>query len=220
MSSVAAAPPRTIVVLGDSLSAPRPGRLCWPVELARRAGASARDGTTVVNRAISGNRLLRDGLGPSGLSRLERDVLREPGLDAVVLLLGTNDLAYPQLRAEDLPGIDLGEASAEELVTGYRQAAGRIRKAGARAVGATLPPFGGAVAWSPAAEARRQAMNFWIRESDVLDAVLDFDAVLRDPAEPARLLPAFDSGDHLHPNDQGQAAMAEAASVSLFQGPG
>jgi lysophospholipase L1-like esterase len=216
LTTLAATPPRTVVVLGDSLSAARPGSLCWPVELARQIAASGRVGPGVVNRAISGNRLLRHGYGPSGLSRLERDVLGESGLAAVVLLLGTNDISYSQLRAEDLPGIDRSPASAADLAAGYQEVARRVREAGARAVGATLPPFGGAPTWSPAAEAKRQALNFWIRESNLLDAVLDFDAVLRDPAEPTRLLPGFDSGDHVHPSDAGQAAMAAAVNPSLL----
>ncbi|MBN4683678.1 SGNH/GDSL hydrolase family protein, partial [Pandoraea nosoerga] len=127
------------------------------------------------------------------------------------------------------PGTSLAPASplvaAEDIINGYRQIIVRSRQHGIKIMGGTLTPFKGSEVpypnyWSPQKEATRQAVNRWIRTSGAFDAVVDFDAVVRDPASPQNLLPVFDSGDHLHPNDAGYAAMANAVNLSTLRSVG
>ncbi|KAA9395476.1 SGNH/GDSL hydrolase family protein [Kocuria coralli] len=158
----------------------------------------------VVNSGISGNRLLEDA-GPEGVSamaRFDSDVLARQNVDTVVLLEGINDIGQTD-----------GEVPAEELIGVYRQFIDRSRDHGLRVVGATLTPYTGADYATEMGEETRQEVNDWIRNSGEFDDVVDFDATLRDPADPERILPDFDPGDHLHPNDQGYAAMAEAVDL-------
>ncbi|MFD5427953.1 SGNH/GDSL hydrolase family protein [Streptomyces sp. NPDC127084] len=202
----------TVVAIGDSLtdgagSTPDTDRR-WPDRLAARLRAG-RWGYGVVNQGISGNRALSDGTGPSGLSRFERDVLDRPGVRVVVIDLGINDIIRPPRPAG--PG---------ELTAALRTLAERARARGLRVVGATLMPFGGHRRHTPALEAVRQEVNAAIREGAVFDAVLDFDRALRDPYAPGRLDPAYDSGDHLHPNDAGYARMAQSVDLSVLIGDG
>jgi lysophospholipase L1-like esterase len=213
-------PPAAVVALGDSITdgnGSTPGRdQRWPDHLSRRL---APHGIAVLNAGISGNRLLRDGMGESGLSRLHRDVFRHQGVHALIVLLGTNDIGWPGgafAPAEPAMTVD-------QLSAGFRQLVEQARSRGIRVVGATLPPFEGALAgtpleghYSPEKEVVRQAINAWIRGSGAFDAVADFDAVLRDPARPTRLRPEFDSGDHLHPGDAGYKAMADAIDIALL----
>ncbi|MBB3222741.1 SGNH/GDSL hydrolase family protein [Pseudoduganella umbonata] len=208
-----------IVALGDSITdgaiTTANANRRWPDLLARRLPAGAQMG--VVNRGIGGNRLLRDpeGWPPFGravLARFDRDVLATAGARHLVLLIGINDIGHP--KAADVP-------PAEELIAGYRQVIARARTHGIAVHGATLTPFEGTVFpgyYTPAKEAVRQAVNRWIRDSREFDSVIDFDRALRDPARPARLLVKYDSGDHLHPNDAGMAAMADAVPLELFNG--
>jgi len=178
----------------------------WPDYLALRLqnlGASGRAG--VVNRGISANQLLTTeptGLlaGRAGLERYDRDVLSTPGVRSVIVLIGINDISYHS-------------ASAARLADGYRQLVARGRARGIKVYGATLPPFESSPYYTSAREAIRQAVNGWIRGSGAFDGVIDFDVLLRDPARPARLLPAWDSGDHLHPNDAGYQRMANAVPL-------
>ncbi|WP_298183128.1 SGNH/GDSL hydrolase family protein [Saccharomonospora sp.] len=158
----------------------------------------------VLNSGISGNRLLTDAgaSGDSALARFDRDVLSRPGVQTVVLLEGINDIGNSE-----------GALEPEQLIAVYRQFIARAHAAGITVVGATLTPFEGAAYYTEAGEADRQAVNEWIRDSGEFDAVVDFDAVLRDPAHPSRILPAYDPGDHLHPNDAGFAAMAAAVDL-------
>ncbi|MFJ8468938.1 SGNH/GDSL hydrolase family protein [Streptomyces swartbergensis] len=174
----------------------------WPDYLARRLRTSP---TTTVkgvaNEGIAGNKVLADGPGQSALNRLSRDVLSLPGLRTVFLFQGVNDI-----KAE--PG-----ATAGELIAGYRRLADRVHAAGKCLVAATIAPYKGWQEWDPAGEAVRQEVNTFIRTSGAFDAVTDFDRILRSPYDPERILPAFDGGDHLHPNDKGMQAMADAVDL-------
>ncbi|MFE2934278.1 SGNH/GDSL hydrolase family protein [Streptomyces sp. NPDC059278] len=189
-----------IAVLGDSITegvgTPDDADLRWPDQLARRLPGSA-----VANLGISGNRLLLDDarFGPGGQSRFDRDVLSLPGLRTVLVHLGVNDLQQPPSQTD--PAL---------VLAGYRQLVLRARNAGLRTVGATIAPFGGWTRWTPELETVRQRINAAARTGRIFDAVVDFDAALRDAQNPARLLPAYDSGDGLHPNPSGHAALAAA----------
>lgn len=212
---------RTVVAFGDSItdgngSTPDANRR-WPDYLARRLAAS---GVAVANAGISGARVLGDRMGVNALARFEQDVLSQPGVRSVVVLMGINDIGWPGSPFE--PGAP--SIQAEDLIAGYRQLIAAAHARNVRIVGATLLPFEGALRgtpveghFSPAKDAVRRALNEWIRSSGAFDAVVDFDAVMRDPRHPARLLPAYDSGDHLHPGDAGYQAMADAVGIrSLF----
>ena len=211
-------PARTVVVLGDSItdgngSTPDADRR-WPDLLADRL---APHGIAVANAGISGARLARDGMGRSALARFEQDVLGQPGVSDVIVLLGINDIGWPGSPfAPHEPA-----ATLDELTTAYRQLVAQAHLRGVRVTAATLPPFEGALAgtpyaghYSPAKDALRRQFNDWIRTAGAFDAVADFDAVLRDPAHPGRLRAAFDSGDHLHPGDAGYRAMAAAIDAA------
>jgi lysophospholipase L1-like esterase len=213
---------RTVVALGDSItdgngSTPNADRR-WPDYLARRLAPL---GIGVANAGISGARLLKDGMGVKAADRLERDVLGQPGASHVIVLLGINDIGWPGSPFAPHEA----QARLEDLADGYRALVARAHARGLKVIGATLPPFEGALEgtpyaghYSPAKEALRQRLNDWIRSSGAFDAVADFDAVLRDPANPRRLLPAYDSGDHLHPGDAGYRAMAESLDLGTLAG--
>ncbi|MFG3044290.1 SGNH/GDSL hydrolase family protein [Streptomyces sp. NPDC048241] len=198
--SVRPAHPRTgaVVALGDSITdgwGSTPGRdRRWPDDLARRLRA---DGTGVANAGISGNRVLTgNNGGPSAVRRLERDVLSQPGVRAVILYEGVNDL-----KAKD-------GASAAEIVAGYREITKRAHAAGLCVIGATVAPFKGWLQWDPDAETVRREVNQRMRADGGFDAVADIDRALRDPRDPERLRPDLDAGDHLHPDDEGMRAIA------------
>ena len=182
----------------------------WPDRLAERLAASGDDDTGVVNEGISGNRILHDNAGPNALSRLDRDVLATPGF--MTVLLGINDIGFGGF-------IPTEAVSADDIIGGYRQLIARAHSRGIRIYGATLTPFDnvGSPYFSAAHEVERQAVNAWIRTSGEFDAVIDFDKVVRDPNNPSKLLPAFDSGDHLHPSDAGYKAMADSINLKLFK---
>ena len=158
----------------------------------------------LVNAGITGNRVLTYGEGPSALARFDRDVLTTPGLTHVILLEGINDISRSAVDT----------VAAEDIVYGLRQVVERAHERGIVVYGATLTPYERA---RPENEAKRQAVNQWIRTSGVFDGVIDFDAVIRDPAKPTRMLPAYDSGDSLHPSDAGYQAMANAIDLALFR---
>jgi lysophospholipase L1-like esterase len=159
---------------------------------------------------IGGNCVLSDCLGPAALDRFERDALGHAGARWLVILEGINDIG----RAPDSAS---AEAVAAELTAAYGRMIEGARAGGLRVYGATLLPFGGSFYDAPYREAARQTVNGWIRSAGRFDAVIDLDAALRDPADPRRLLPAADTGDHLHPNETGHRMMAEAVDLTLFQ---
>jgi lysophospholipase L1-like esterase len=215
---------RAVAVIGDSITDGATAGLDadsrWPDFLANRL---APHGVAVVNAGISGARLLSDGMGINALARLERDVLTQPGVHTLIVMLGINDIAWPGTAFAR----DAQRPTLAALVAGYRQMIARARSHGIRVIGATLTPFEGALPGTPLADyyqrdkdALRQQVNAWIRHGEAFDAVIDFDAALRDPARPARLRARFDSGDHLHPGDEGNRAMAEVIDLgSLLRGP-
>lgn len=204
-------PPRLLVAFGDSITegarASGGSYTGWPERLAR---LTAGRGLALINAGISGNRLLRDGAGSNALARFDRDVLAVPGATDIILLEGINDIGWGTAK----PATD-GPISAAELISADRQLIARAHARGLRVIGGTLLPYRGAVYWTPAGEQIRQALNHWIRTSGAFDAVIDFERAVADPADLSRLAPAMDPGDHLHPNDSGYAAMADAAAKAL-----
>ncbi|ARA93149.1 hypothetical protein AWN76_008240 [Rhodothermaceae bacterium RA] len=202
-----------VVTLGNSITDGRGSgtnrQNRWPDELARRLQADPRTAhVAVLNMGIGGNCVLRFCLGPSALERFERDVLGQNGVRWLIVLEGVNDIG----TAEP----DSAAAVARDLMAAYQTMIDRAHARGIRVYGATILPFGGSFYDAPEREAARQTVNDWIRTSGAFDAVIDFDAALRDPAQPTRLLPAADTGDHLHPNETGYRMMAEAVDLTLF----
>lgn len=219
----AAASARSVAVIGDSITDGATASLDqdqrWTDHLAARL---APEGVAVVNAGISGGRLLRDGMGQSALDRFQRDVLDQPGVASVIVLIGINDISWPGTafaRGETRPTL-------AELQAGYRDLAERAHARGLRILGATLTPFAGALPGTPlddyyalGKDAQRRQLNAWLRTDSPFDAVIDLDAALRDPADPSRMAAAYDSGDHLHPGDAGNRAMAEAVDLEVLMGP-
>jgi lysophospholipase L1-like esterase len=210
---VPATPGQTLVTFGDSITegvVSTPGAFrSWPDRLAERLQANAATrGWSIVNAGIGSNRLLHDRPSTSALSRFDRDVLSVPGARAVVVMLGINDIQYThRFPAEAV--------HAAEEIAALRQLIGRAHAAGLRIYGATITPFEGSSDYTAEGEADRQAVNAFIR-SGAFDGVVDFDAVLRDPANPARLRASLESNGHLHPNDAGYILMGDSVDLSLF----
>jgi lysophospholipase L1-like esterase len=210
---------RGVVVIGDSLTDGRGsttnGNDRWPDRLFDRlqAGHDTRR-IAVLNQAAGGNRVLNNGLGPSVLSRIDRDLLAQSGVAWLLLFEGVNDIGTAA------PDESSQKKTADDLIAGYQQVIERAHTHDIPVYGATLLPFGGAGYDDPGGfrETARQAVNRWIRTSRRFDAVIDFDAAVRDPAIPRQLLPAFDVGDHLHLNPAGYRALAEAVPTRLFRG--
>lgn len=226
-----------IVTLGDSITdgtASTPDTNSrWPDFLARRLAAAHGDAAPgVLNVGIAGNRVLSDNggmeailrrgappgpgeatpdpnafFGPSALSRFDRDVLLQPGVTHVVVLESINDVGF----AFDNPW-----PAVEDLTAAHTALVQRAHARGLRIYGGTLMPFEGAITYSETGEAKRQALNAWLRTRSPYDAIIDFDAAIRDPDHPTRILPAYDPGDAIHCNDEGYRAMAEAVDLTLF----
>lgn len=211
-----------IVAFGDSITdgfGTGPDRNeRWPDFLAERLQADPKlRHLSVLNHGISGNRLLNDSLGPNALARFERDVLGQSGVRYVIILEGVNDLGT-STRLGAIPA-EAHQRLVTDLIGAYRQMVARARARGIKVIGATILPFAGTPTYNPTAanEADRQALNAWIRTPGNFDAVIDFDAVMRDPAQPDRLKAELDIGDHLHPSIAGYRAMADAVPLSLFR---
>lgn len=206
----------TVVALGDSITDGQATTVdadrSWPALLAKRLNASpATRNVAVVNQGISGNQVLRDGMGVSALARLDRDVLSRPGVRWVVLLEGINDI--------NLQGSQPGEGALtpEDLIWGYKQIVARCHLRGIRVVGATIMPEKGVWIANERTEEIRQTVNRWIRTKGNFDAVVDFDAIARDPSDQSLLRAEFNPGDHIHPNDAGNQAMADAFDLAVFK---
>jgi lysophospholipase L1-like esterase len=203
--------PASVVAFGDSITdglrATVNANKRWPNDLARRLAARHGRILSVVDQGISGNRVLADGAGVSAQARLDRDVLTQTGARVVILLEGINDIGFADLGLG--PPI-----TADDLIAGYQQIIARCHNAGLSIIGGTLLPFKGVPGyWNETGEQIRQQVNQWFRTSRAFDAVVDFAAVMADPNDPLMLNPAYDSGDHLHPNDAGYQAMADAIDL-------
>jgi lysophospholipase L1-like esterase len=209
----------TVAVLGDSLTDGRGsttnGNDRWPDQLFDRLRADRRTaGVAVANQAAGGNRVLNDGLGPNALARLDRDVLAQSGVAWLIVFEGVNDIGTAD--ADEAAQRDV----ADDLIAAYDQIIVRTHAQGIRVYGATLTPFGGNTPYDDEAgmrETARQRVNAWIRTAHRFDGVIDFDAAVRDPANPRRLRPAYDVGDHLHLNPAGYRALAGAVPVWMLQ---
>lgn len=218
----AEAPARTIVTIGDSRtegagSTPDSNH-SWPELLAERLAPTG----YVANQGVGGNRLLNDGIGVGVLARFDRDVLATPGIGYVVVVLG-GDLAVTFAPRDDGPMAEFlanfpgAPVTTDDVIAGYRQLIARAHEHGVRIYAATNMPYEGSDVYSPEGENARQALNKWIRTSGEFDAVLDFDAVWRDPDQPGRIRDDFHAGDHLHGNDAGYRALADSVDLALFR---
>jgi lysophospholipase L1-like esterase len=207
-----------LVCFGDSLTDANLSSLDtnhrWPDQLARRLAArSGGRPIGIMNQGIGGNRILHDVRGDCGLKRFDRDVLAQPGVTHCIVFLGINDIRYRADREHEI-------VTAEEMTAGLAQFATRAKSRGIKIYGATLLTFENetflAGAYTKAGEAKRQAVNAWIRSAGAFDAVLDFEAFLRDPDNPTQMLPIYDCSDHLHPSDRGYDHLGDSIDLKLF----
>lgn len=233
----------TIVAFGSSLTdgdgSTKDGNRRWPDVLAEQLQKDGYTEVGVLNEGIIGNRLLSDvrsprqaggplgtaferlapALGQAGVARFERDVLAQAGVKYVILALGVNDILFP---GSFIPPTE--SVTAQDVISGNRKLIARAHKKGIRAIGTTIPPFENAIFrspyfdrfYTPEKEKVRQEVNAWIRNGSEFDGVIDFDEVVGDPNHPTRLLPSYDSGDHLHVNDSGNVAQGSAIPLALF----
>jgi lysophospholipase L1-like esterase len=204
-----------VVVLGNSITDGRGSgtnkQNRWPDELARRLQQNPDTRlVAVLNQGIGGNCVLRDCLGPAALRRFERDVLEATKVRWLIILEGINDIGQTQ-------SAEAATKVAGDLIAAYEQMIDHAHAKHIKVYAATLLPFGGSFYDTAFREKARHAVNEWIRNSGHFDGVIDLDAALRDPADPLRLLPAADTGDHLHPNETGHRMMAEAVDLTLFK---
>jgi lysophospholipase L1-like esterase len=221
---------RVIVAFGDSTtdgdgSTPETDRN-WPSDLFRRMELTHSGSQfAVVNEGLAGNRLLKDGptasFGIAGVARFDRDALSLPGTAYIVLLEGINDIGFPGASFGDLHlAPATGGPTVDDITGAYKKLIVLAHAKGIRVIGATIMPCEGVPIsgyYTEAKEQMRQSVNQWIRTSGAFDGVVDFDAVVRDPEHPTQLLPRFASGDHLHPNDTGYQAIAQAINLTLFR---
>ncbi len=222
LSVVPDAPAHAIVAIGDSITDGMRSTLNanrrWPDGLAKRLESAGRRDVAVLNLGISGNRLLHDSAcyGERLVARFRRDALEQPGVRTVVVQIGINDINFGYVPPHggldcDVPHVIV---TAPEMIAGYQSLIAAACSRNVRIIGTTIPPG----KLPPEREAVREAVNQWVRSSGAFDGVIDFDAALRDPAQPTRMLPRLDSGDGTHPSDAGYAAMAEAVPLSLLLG--
>lgn len=208
----------TVVTLGDSITdgvgAPLDANARYPNDLARRLAARPGPTLSVVDEGIGGNRVLAGTrcCGVGAVARFRRDVLGHPGVRDVILLEGVNDIGQSQSRGTATAPHTW--VSAQQIIDGYERIIAMAHAAGLRVFGGTLTPFRGARYWTPAGEAKREAVNHWIRDGGAFDGVIDFAAAVAAPGDPEQIAPAFDSGDHLHPDAAGYRAMARAVDLA------
>jgi lysophospholipase L1-like esterase len=212
-----------IVTFGDSITdgfnSTVDGSKRYPNDLSLRVAADARlAGFSVANAGISGNRILHDSFGPNGEGRFDRDALQTTGVTHVIVLLGINDIGFSNI-------IPTEAVTADQITAGLQNLVDQAKAKKVKIYLATLTPFDHAIGpdgnpspyYDDASEAKRQQVNAWIRANTAkADGIIDFDAALRDPSAPSKILSAYDSGDHLHPNDAGYQVMANAIDLSLF----
>jgi lysophospholipase L1-like esterase len=205
-----------LVAFGDSITDGRRSTTDannrWPDQLERRLLAQTppvRVG--MMNGAIAGNRVLSEStyaFGINALARFEHNALSQSGVTHIIVMEGINDIGNARTNAAP---------SAEDVIAGYKQMIMQAHSRGLKIYGATLTPFFGAGYYTETGEAKRQAVNQWIRTSKAFDGVIDFDAATRDPKDPKKLLAGYDSCDHLHPSDAGYKAMADAIDLNLLR---
>ena len=214
---------RAIVTFGDSITdgdgSSADANKRWPDVLAERLQAAGGTPTAVLNQGISGERVLTDRMGVNALAHFDQAVLTHPYVDTVIFMMGINDIGWPDSVLDP----HAVAPTAEEIIDGYEQLIARAHDHGMRIIGATLTPFNNAFGGGPLEgyyneekEAKRVAVNEWIRTGGAFDGVIDFDKVVQDPANPNKILPAFDKGDNLHPNDAGYKAMAESIDLKML----
>jgi len=213
----------TVVAFGDSITnghqSTQNANGRWPNDLARRLlSGPPGQALGVIDEGISGNRLLHDSscFGVNALARLSRDALAQAGAKDVILLEGIIDIGFSNLPNSGC-AVPNTAVSAAQIIGAYLQIIHRVHAAGPKIFGGTLTPFKGSIYWSLAAEAKREAVNHWIQTSGAFDGVIDFAAAVASPSDPLVMNPAFDSGDHLHPNDAGYQAMANAVDLAMLR---
>ncbi|GLQ89069.1 SGNH/GDSL hydrolase family protein [Dyella flagellata] len=215
-TDLAAPPYKVVVAFGDSItdgygSTPDTNRR-WPNDLDNRVQSDAQDlgHVSVVNAAIAGNRWIYDGVGPAGVTRFAHDVAGVSGATHVMILLGINDIGIGELIPQQ-------NVSADQIIAAMQATIAQAKASGIKIYLGTITPFNGASYYDAAGEAKREAVNAFVRSANGADGVLDFDQVVRDPSNPTALLPAYDSGDHLHPNDIGYQAMANSINLGVLE---
>lgn len=210
IENLSSEPTRVVVAFGDSITDGAASTVGaarrYPNLLDDRLKAAGFARTSVVNQGIGGNRWLNDVIGPSGSGRFERDVLDVPGVTHALVFMGVNDIGFSAFVPQQ-------EVSAEQILGAIGGAVGKARARGLKVLVGTLLPYKGAGYYSAAGEAKRQAVNEGLRSNRDVDGVIDFDRIMQDATDPLLLKPAYDSGDHLHPNDAGYAAMAAAVDL-------
>jgi lysophospholipase L1-like esterase len=211
----------TLVAFGDSITdglrSTVNANARWPNDLARRLDAVSGDTLSVADEGISGNRVLNSDLccGINALARFGNDALMRPGVKEIILLEGINDIGFSVVPPNPLIA-PTTNVTADQIIAGYEQLIAEAHAQGLKIFGATLTPFKGAGYWSPQGEIKREKVNNWILTSGAFDGVIDFASAIADPSDPQVMNPAYDSGDHLHPNDAGYQAMANAIDLSML----
>ena len=216
VTDLAAHPYKVVVAFGDSITdgygSTFGANRRWPNDLDNRVQAAADQlgRASVVNAAIAGNRWIYDGVGPAAVTRFAHDVAGVSGATHVMILLGVNDIGLGELYPPQ-------NVSADQIISAMQATIAQAKASRIKIYLATLTPYNGASYYSAAGEMKREAINAFVRSANGADGVLDFDQLMRDPTHPTTLLPAFDSGDHLHPNDAGYQAMADSIDLGVLE---
>jgi lysophospholipase L1-like esterase len=215
-TDLATHPYKVVVTFGDSITdgygSTTDANRRWPNDLDNRVQADAKDlgRVSVVNAAIAGNRWIYDGVGPAGVTRFAHDVAGVSGATHVMILLGINDIGLGLLVPQQ-------NVSADQIIAAMQNTIAQAKASGIKIYLGTITPYNGASYYDAAGELKREAVNAFVRSANGADGVLDFDQVVRDPSNPTALLPAYDSGDHLHPNDIGYQAMANSIDLGVLE---